>query len=187
MNTIFKGLLLIMIFIFLMHALTCAQEAKSFGKKGVTEVGGSLAFSSTKYVYNGRAGDSYTLFQDSYTLFQASGYVGYFVADGFELGANPFSIIGGNGAMQMSLNFAPSYHFLGNSHVAPFIEGIAGLTFATSRNSFNYGFRVGLKNIISNDVVIISSVQYLVSSLNEEKYTFNGTRQFLFSIGITLW
>jgi hypothetical protein len=180
MHTIFKSLLLSMIFIFLMYTLSSAQETKSFGKKGVTETGGSLAFSSMKYVYNGRAGDSYN-------LFQVSGYVGYFIADGFELGANPLSIIGGNGAMQMSLNFAPSYHFLGNSRVAPFVEGIAGLTFATGRNALNYGFRAGLKNVISNDVVIISSVQYLVSSFSEEKYAFGETRQFLFSIGITLW
>jgi hypothetical protein len=176
MNTIVKNLLLIIVLIYLMHAVTNAQETKSFGKKGITETGGSAAFSSTRYFYNGRAGESYA-------LFQASGYVGYFIADGFELGANPLSIIGGGGAMQMSINFAPSYNFISNSRVAPFIEGNTGITFSTGRDGFNYGFRVGLKNIISNDVVINSSIQYLISTFNDN----DGTRQILFSIGITLW
>ena len=79
------GLITLLVFAF--RTFSLGQEEKHFGMKGITEIGGTIALQSLTPVYDGESGDGFG-------TFNASGYVGFFPTDGFELGFNPVGILG---------------------------------------------------------------------------------------------
>jgi len=179
-NTCIVWLLLLIMF----FGTGRAQEAKRFGQKGVTEAGGSFAFTSTVPVENGQT-------RNGYSVYEGSVYIGYFVADGIELGVNPLGVqgssYGGSGSTQLTINAAAAYNFRVEGKNIPFVEGIAGVLLALT-SGYDYGLRAGVKNAVAERVLVTLGVQYLLISYSNERSSGRyGSNQFMFSVGVTVW
>jgi len=100
-------------------------EKKRFALAGVWELGGSATFQRSVPVVNGVEGDAV------YTL-SALPYVGWFLFDGLELGANPLGVsmtrTGESTVVDLRFLFAPSWNFRMKGEWYPFIEGLVGYT-----------------------------------------------------------
>ena len=104
-----------------------SQDDK-FATKGITEIGGSVSFSSYTPVFNGESSE------DGISILTFAPQIGYFLGDGFELGfATGISLLPGissispdegDGITLLQLFAAPSYNFTtGSETTFPFIEG----------------------------------------------------------------
>src|SRR3990172_1880653 len=122
--TVFSALLALVMFV-LLGPKSLAQEGKKFAMRGSTELGGSISFQSITPVSNGNT-------RDATTIFSLSPFIGYFVADGFEIGLNPLGITSisssGSSSTQVMIFVAPSYNFKTEGIVYPFIEALFGYT-----------------------------------------------------------
>lgn len=165
-----------------------AQGSKTFASKGVTELGGSISFQSQTPIIDGNslAGSS---------IFSFSPYVGYFVADGFELGFNPPGIstfsAGGKTVTQLTIFAAPSYNFRTEGIAYPFFEALLGYTSSSdgaTQSGFSWGGRGGVKLAITGGALLNLAVQYTEITLNASGATSRtGTNQLLLSVGFSVW
>jgi hypothetical protein len=151
-----------------------AQE-KQFAQKGITELAGNLSYSSLTMVSNGETGDAVS-------IFSFAPQVGYFAADGFEIGLSTgvavlpgFSVVSpedGESTSIVQLFLSPAYNFqTSNQKVFPFIEAQMGYTSVSSagqsQSGFSYGGRIGLKIIAVDHFLLSLAGQYLVLTFNE--------------------
>ncbi len=165
-----------------------AQTSKQFGQRGVFEFGGSVAFQSTTPVSSGTT-------SDAITTFRIEPFLGYFVADGFELGANPLGIeflsYGGGTQTYVFILLAPSYNFQAGGQAHPFVEALLGYTSqsnGTSRSGFSWGGRAGVKVEVVEGGLLNVAAEYLRITMNPSGATQrSGSNQFSISAGITLW
>jgi hypothetical protein len=154
-------------------------QGKAFATQGVTEVGGSISFSSFTPVNNGKTGDVNT-------LFSFGPHIGYFVTNGFEIGINPgitlipgVSIItpeSGDATTVLQLFAYPAYNFrIEGSNATPFLEVPFGYTSMSSGNTknsgFSWGVMGGVKTVVSGQVLLTFYVEYLLITLDSEKST----------------
>jgi hypothetical protein len=177
---------------------TIAQEAKKFALRGATELGGSIGFTSVTPVTNGNTGSATT-------AFSIAPFIGYFVADGFELGVNPLGIAytsysGGGSVTQVMIFFAPSYNFSTQSIVYPFIEALLGYTSASASgggssataSGFSWGGRGGIKVAVTDKGLLNFGLEYYQITENpssggiygSDRYGYN---QISVSAGFTIW
>ncbi len=194
MNTVSHRFIcfIIVLFAFLIPCSSGAQEV-GFGRKGVVELSGSVSFNSITPVSNDETGEAST-------LFSIAPQIGYFVTDGFEIGLSTgvallpgIAIVSpprGDGTTMTQLFFTPAFNVITQeSKVYPFIEGQIGYTSVSSGNEsqtgFSYGARGGVKVPVVEHLIISTSAQYLVITLNPEQATRrSGYNYFSFGIGV---
>lgn len=185
-------LTLIVLLITIITSNVNAQESQ-FANKTVTELSGTLSYSSFTMVNNGETGDAIS-------IFTIAPQIGYFVVDGFELGLGTgvsllpgFSILSpedGESTSFLQIFFAPSYNIkTKNKSLFPFIEAQLGYTSISSGDQtdsgFSYGGRAGLKIAAVEHFLINLSVQYLLITLNESGETErDGFNYLMFGVGI---
>jgi hypothetical protein len=153
-----------------------SQDVK-FATKGITEIGGSVSFSSYTPVFNGETEE------DGISILTFAPQIGYFIGDGFELGfATGISLLPGissispdegDGITLLQLFAAPSYNFTtGSETTFPFIEGLLGYTSLSSdgddASGFSYGGRGGVKIVLVEHLLMTVSGQYLLMTFNPE-------------------
>ncbi|MBI3578293.1 MAG: hypothetical protein HY089_02650 [Ignavibacteriales bacterium] len=187
------GRLCFVIFLFTLFSFVgFSQELDRFAKKGALELGGNITFTSNTYISNGQN-------WLTYKVFSVMPYIGYFVADGVEIGFNPLGITAagftGNGTTtQLRMLVAPSYNFTLEGNVFPFVEALFGYT-ATSNSGgssgldgFSWGGRGGLKCIVTEKALLNIGAQYLEITTNSSGASSRtGTNEFSFSAGFTIW
>ena len=170
-----------------------AQD-RQFAAKGVTEISGTVSYSSFTSVSRGETGDAISIF----TL---APQIGYFITDGFELSLGTgvslipgFSVISpedGESTSLLQLFLAPSYNIKTNdAKLYPFLEAQLGYTSLSSgddtNSGFSYGGRAGLKIVVVEHFLVNLSVQYLLITLNESGATErNGFNYLTVGIGIS--
>lgn len=169
-------------------SVSSAQEKERFALKGSTELGGSISFQSLTPVSNGNTGEATT-------VFSIAPYIGYFVADGFEIGVNPLGItsvsFSGSSATQIMILAAPSYNFRTGGIGYPFIEALFGYTSqsnGSSRSGFSWGGRGGVKLAVTEKGLLNIAMQYIQITLNPsgapKRY---GSNQLSIAAGFTVW
>jgi hypothetical protein len=166
--------------------LIYAQE--QFASGGVVELGGNVTFQNIIPVSNGKTGNSYS-------VFTFAPFIGFFAADGLEIGFNPLGItyvsLSGTSYTQLRILLAPSYNFKTNGNSYPFIEGLLGYTSysnSESYNGFSWGGRAGVKIGITDSGLLNLGIQYLLITLNPENSSDrNGQNELSISAGFTVW
>ena len=165
------------------------SQDKSFAMQGAVELGGSIAFLSVTPVINGTTANGST-------AFTATPFIGYFVADGLEIGVNPLGLattsFSGNSFTQIMIFAAPSYNFKTGGIGYPFVEGLVGYTSQSgvgeSLGGFSWGARGGVKLAVGGNGLLNIAMQYLQVTLNESGAAErSGTNQLTVSAGFTLW
>jgi hypothetical protein len=175
-----------------------AANAQSFGKKGVWEIGGSLSFTSTTQVVNDETAD------DSETIFLIEPYVGYFLADGFELGLIPrfrTTSFGDDSRTEFGIFLAPAYNFmLDRSNIYPFIEGRIGYNTVSvdvndatvDLSGLSFGGRGGVKIHLGGNSLLNVGIQYMLITLDPDEAPAGadgryGYNELAFSAGWTIF
>jgi hypothetical protein len=173
-------------------SVSFAQEGKKFATKGSTELGGSISFQSLTPVSNGNTGDATT-------IFSVAPFIGYFVADGFEIGLNPLSITSisypnnSDSYIQITIFAAPSYNFNTESIAYPFIEALLGYTSSQSigwnlGGGFSWGGRGGVKLAVTDKGLLNLAVQYVQIAHGPGGAAGRyGENQLAISAGFTVW
>ena len=185
--------LAIAVFFAILLVSTCSSQEKDFGKAGTVEIAGSVSFSSITPVSHGRTGEATT-------LLSLGPEIGYFVADGFEIGFNPgISLIPGvsvitpsegEGLTIMQLFAYPAYNFHTEGNpVSPFLQVPFGYTAMTSndftQSGFSWGVKGGLKVTIASHLLLTVYGQYLAMTFNPEGVTERYGFNFLsFGVGV---
>ena len=170
-------------------SMSVAQESKRFALKGSTELGGSISYMSTTSVSNGTAADH------ALNIIALQPFVGYFVADGFEISVNPLGIesisYNGNSTTQIMVFIAPSYNFKTEGITYPFLEALVGYTSqsnGSTNSGISWGLRGGVKLALTDKGLLNLGVQYLQVSMNPSgASTRSGYNQFLVSTGFSIW
>ncbi len=144
--------------------LSAQEGRKTFASQGTVEVGGSISFSSTWGVSGG------TVENDPVITFTAEPYVGYFVIDGLEVGANPLGVTvlssGNTTVTALDLYGSVAYNFKTPSKIFPYLEGLAGYTMVTVTNStssnggFSWGGRGGIKVALTPGALLNLGAEY---------------------------
>jgi hypothetical protein len=181
----------------LWSAMTVAAVAqgREFATAGVTEIAGSISFSSISEVYSGKTGDATT-------IFSVGPRVGYFVADGFEIGLNPgvsswvfppgLSVLSGGGSTSTILQlFAFAGYNIRNegSKMHPFIEIPLGFTSQSSgsytASGFSWGVRGGIKLTPVGALLITISGEYFQITMTKSGASErSGFNFFAFGVGV---
>ena len=102
-----KKLFLTLLILFLFASISFSQN---FASNSTVELGGSLGFSSTTYVFDGNSSG------DAITTIMIQPYIGYFVVNNFELGIIPSLLSQSRGDQSQSIfgiYFAPQVDWLG--------------------------------------------------------------------------
>lgn len=165
-----------------------AQEGRRFATKGCTELGGNVTFQSFAPVTDGKTGESITTF----TL---APFLGYFVAEGFEIGLDPLEIATtsylGHTNTQITIFLAPSYNFSTGGIAFPFLEGLLGYTSqsnGTHETGFSWGARGGVKLSVTDGGLLNLGIQYVQLTINSRDTPGRtGLDEFVFSAGFTVW
>jgi hypothetical protein len=181
----------------ILHNAPAVAQSQGFAEKGVTEIGGSASFSSISEVYQGKTGSATT-------VFSLGPRIGYFVADGFEIGFNPgissflfpqgltvWSGAGSSSTTLLQLFVFPAYNIRNEgSKIYPFIEVPLGYTSQSSgsgsgSSGFSWGVRGGVKVTPVGGLLLTFSGEYYQITLNRtgdnERAGFN---YFSFGVGI---
>ena len=166
------------------------SKPKSFASKGTTELGGNFSYQSVTPISNGSSGNAIN-------IFQLAPFIGGFVADGFELGVNPFGITsvssGGGSATELLVLGSVSYNVRTKSKVFPFVEGLLGYSSVSasgvnSASGLSWGIRGGIKHSITDNGLFNLSLEYIQITTEKQGATNRtGTDQFLIQIGFTVW
>jgi len=171
-----------------------AQDAKrTFASPGVFELGGSASYSYNQPVVNGKT-------SDGTHAIAVTPFIGYFVADGLEVVANPlgfsYSKTGSQTQMDLRLLGGLAYNLKVQPGIYPFIEGLAGFTSRTSDSGggettvsgFSWGGRGGVKFAVTSHGMVNVGVQYLQVTLSPSGANErNGTNELSVSAGFTVW
>lgn len=162
-----------------------------FGKAGTTELSGGISFSSYTPVSNGKT-------SDATTLLSFGPEIGYFVADGFEIGFDPgMSLLPGisvatpskgDGTTILQLFVYPAYNILvEGSRMTPFIQVPVGYTSMSSGSMTNSGFSWGVKGGVkvsgAENFLVTVYGEYLQIAFTPEKATERSGFNFL-SFGV---
>ena len=167
------SIILIILLISIFSISTNSQKLKTFGTKGVWELGGSVYYTNTSYILNGESKG------DSYGQLQFQPYAGYFVTNNFELGIQPnlnILFMSGETYTTTGIYFAPSYNFtIKKSIVYPEIKALIGYTSGSgsdpvssseTRSGFSWGAEGGVKiNILGNSLLFFG-LQYRQETYN---------------------
>ena len=172
---------------------TANAQQHRFAEKGVTELAGTVSFSSITPVSEDKTGDATT-------LFSLGPQIGYFPSDGLELGISTgitflpgISLITppqGDATTVVQLFLAPAYNFiLPDNNAIPFIEADLGYTSVSSgsesQSGFSYGGRGGVKVSVEDHFLISLSAQYLAITLNPQNATTRtGFNYLTFGVGV---
>lgn len=166
-----------------------ASASTSFGTKGTTELGGYFSYQHVTPVIDGSS-------EPSEDLLQIMPFIGHFVADGLEVGVNPFGItsLGGSGdATEVLLLGSVSYNVRSQSKSTPFLEGLLGYSSessgeGSSASGLSWGFRGGIKYALTDKGLLNLSLEYLEVTTNPNGATNRyGTDQLSLAIGYTVW
>lgn len=122
-------------------------------------------------------------------------YIGYFIADNFQLGANPIGIsylsFGGSSLYRLNIFAAPAYYWKAPGGEYGFIEPLLGYTAelnGDTRGGFSWGGRVGAKLQITEGGLLVFAVQYLVIDLSKSgAASRTGYNELTISAGFTVW
>jgi hypothetical protein len=168
-------------------------EKKRFALAGVWELGGSATFQRSVPVMDGIEGDAV------YTL-SALPYVGWFLFDGLELGANPLGVsmtrTGESTVVDLRFLFAPSWNFRMKGEWYPFIEGLVGYTARltstdegdTTDDGITWGGRVGVKFWVVEQGLLTVGVQYLAVTLDPSNARNRyGSNDIAAAVGFSVW
>jgi hypothetical protein len=181
----------------LLMSFANAQD-RLFARQGVTELSGSISFESVTSVSNDVSGDATT-------IFSFAPEIGYFVTDGFEIGISGGITDGlvfppgltsvnppnGNGTTAFQFFLSPSYNVVTpKAKVYPFIELKLGYTSLSSGShsatGFSWGPRGGVKIPVVDHLLVLTSAQYLLITVNRENATMRtGFNYFSFGFGIS--
>jgi len=173
---------------------TLAQDGKkSFAMPGVVELGGSASYSYTQPVSNGTT-------SDGIHSVAVTPSIGYFVAEGLEIVANPlgFSFWKGSSTTVIDLRLLGglAYNIRAQPGIYPFLEGLAGLTLRsvesggakTTVSGFSWGGRGGVKFAVTSHGMVNVGIQYLQITLNPSgAESRSGTNELSASAGFTVW
>lgn len=185
----------------LLVLILCVSFAngQNFAKKGVWELGGSAGFSSSTSVANGETAE------ESTTTFMLAPYIGYFVANSFELGLIPSFVsqsYGDNSASSFGVYFAPAWNFDLQSNLFPFIEGRIGYNTATStytddegveqdftQSGLAWGLRGGVKVQVGNSGLVNLALFYDQVTMDPDNWDGdrNGENVFGVTAGFTIF
>ena len=184
------------VILFFTAVLFCNQitaQEKRFAMKGITEISGSVAYSSFTPVSNGTSGDATS-------IFALTPQIGYFIQDGLEIGLSTgisflpgVTVVSpqkGDNVTILGLFFTPSYNFLVESKsIYPFIEGQFGYTSLSSGSStssgFSYGGKGGIKMIVVEHFLLNISAQYTAITFDPKGATKRSGFNYLsFSVGV---
>ena len=172
---------------------TRVPEKQRFARAGVWELGGSATFQRSVPVVNGVEGDAI------YTL-SALPYVGWFLLDGLELGANPLGVsmtrTDESTIVDLRFLFAPSYNFRMKGGWYPFVEGLVGYTARltssdegdTTDDGITWGGRVGVKFWVVEQGLLTVGVQYLAVTLDPANAdNRHGSNDIAAAVGFSVW
>lgn len=185
----------------LLAVILCVSfvNGQNFAKKGVWELGGSAGFSSSTSVANGETAE------ESATSFMLAPYIGYFVANSFELGLIPSFVSQSYGdnfsASSFGVYFAPAWNFDLQSNLFPFIEGRIGYNTSTTTyteegveqeftaSGLAWGLRGGVKVQVGNSGLVNLALFYDQITMDPENWDGdrNGENVFGVSAGFTIF
>jgi hypothetical protein len=159
-----KKIFTILVLVLSVSIVTFSQD---FAKKGMWELGGSVGFTSSTNVY---AGTSDT--RGAITTFSISPEAGYFITDNFELGLVPLQFVSqsfdGNTASQFNFLLAPSWNFILQSNLYPYIQALIGygsISYGgSSVSGLDYGAQAGIKLEIAKSSLINIGLSYLMTN-----------------------
>lgn len=193
-----KSFALFTIVLLLLSAAACSVHAQ-FGSKGVTEFGGSVAYSSTTVVANGTAAS------ESTSILNFMPYINYFITDGFSLalspGINVVKLAGTSDAITNYLLFVvPGYTFSTKGNVFPYIEGMIGYTALSSKTNplvgtgeldlsgLSFGGKGGVKVLVGKNGLLSIGVAYTLLNLSAKGADKrSGFNNLAFSMGFSVF
>jgi hypothetical protein len=184
-HTLLNLSLTIVIFTITSVSFLFAQDStKSFATKGVLELGGNITLQGVGTVSNTSGGNSAS-------LFTFAPYVGYFTANGFELGINPFNLqlasSSGYTETQLRVLFLPCYNFNAGGTAFPFIEGLFGFVSGENSDGYCYGARGGVKLEFAGNALVNIGVQYDQIRKSSGGSTNSGLYELMFAVGFSAW
>jgi hypothetical protein len=190
-----QGMFAVLVLAVVVGGSMAYSQRTEFATGGVTEIGGSISFSSISEVYAGKTGDATT-------ILSVGPKIGYFVANGFELGIHPgisawimppgLSVVSGGGSTSTLLQlFAFAAYNIRNegSTMHPFIEVPFGYTSQSSgsytSSGFSWGIRGGIKVAPLGALLVTISGEYYQITMSptgaKERTGFNF---FSFGVGV---
>jgi len=167
-----KKVLLLVLAVLFVTSASFAQLNGKFAKKSQWELGGSISFTSVTPVFAGTTGDATSTF----TLAPAAGY---FITDGFELGAvvnftsvtTPDLLGGSSSYSTYAFVLAPTYNFNLKSQFYPYILGAIGYNSykpksGDASSGLVWGFEGGLKANVAANALVKLGIGYTQQTLN---------------------
>jgi hypothetical protein len=158
-----KSLAVFTIIIMLFSAVACNVHAQ-FARQGVVEFGGSIAYSNTTAVSDGKTAS------ESTSLFNFMPYVNYFITDGFSVALSPtVNVLKFAGSSDSNTNLdlfvIPGYTFTTGSIIYPYVEALLGYTSVESgsnpvNSGFSYGGKAGIKLLVGKSGLFSIGVTY---------------------------
>ncbi|MCC6182835.1 MAG: hypothetical protein IT237_13490 [Bacteroidia bacterium] len=152
-----------------------STNAQDYAKEGNIEMGGSLAFTSTTAVTNGK--------EEGKPISQMVIYLplNYFIADGFAIGfitsfelyvQNESSLTG------FTLGGSAGYNFIGESNLTPYVEGriFYNSVFQSAGNAdvtatgFGWALLAGIKVQVTENVLINTGLGYAQRRFKDSEY-----------------
>ena len=192
-HSMFAAMIIAVMFIACLLTAPAAAQDEYFGKAGTTEIAGGISFASITPVSNGETGDVMT-------ILSLGPEIGYFVANGFEIGFSPgVSLLPGVSVLTPSTGDAltilqlfasPAYNFhLEGSPVNPFFQVPFGYTSLSSggdsQSGFSWGVKGGIKVVPANHLLLTFYGQYLALSFAPKGATERTGLNFL-SFGVAV-
>lgn len=185
-TTEYVGVVVVIVCMITFVATPVLSQGKPFATQGVVELAGSVSFASFTQVSNGKTGDGTT-------LFSLGPHIGYFPADGIEIGFDPGVTIlpgvsvatpeKGDAITLMQLFLYPAYNFrIEGSHVTPYIEVPLGYTSMSSGNTtqsgFSWGVKGGIKVVATGQMLLTFYGEYLQLTLDPENRSPNASGRY---------
>jgi hypothetical protein len=208
-NLLVSGIILFLILLLLVPAATAqtrryptnsdqskpereSRGEKEFATQGVVELGGTAGFSSYTSVSNGQSSST------TYTTVSLAPSIGYFVADGLEIGLYPVDLEidshtgATNAVTQFTIMGALAYTARTSGTVYPVIEGEAGYSTVSSggasASGFSWGVRGGIKVELAPHALLGIGVHYLQITTNPDGATARyGYNLLEIGIGFSVW
>lgn len=188
-----KNVILVGTILLLIISNSQAQTEQNFAKENTWEVGGSLSYTYTEYVSNGKAHD------DGVNIFKLSTYVGYFAIDGFEIGIIPaielIDYSGNSTSNSFAIYAAPSYNFYIGSLAYPYVQGAFGynrISYGGNSSTYSgiaWALEGGMKINIAGNSLLKVGFDYGQKTLNKSNSTGdrNGYNTFSFVAGFNVF
>lgn len=187
------NVLLALLLFLLISINVYSQAAHNFAKQNTWEIGGSVSFSYSENVSNGKSNDKGS------NVFKLYPYVGYFVTDGFEIGIMPAIELRSYGGSTSSNSFAiyvaPSYNFYTKSLAYPYVQGAFGYNevssggSSTSASGIAWALEGGVKINIAGSSLLKIGLDYSQKTLNKSNSTGgrNGYNSISFVAGFNVF